>query len=449
MNAISKFDVIIVGAGAAGLWAAVTLREAGKSVLVVEAGDRIGGRLKAGLLDGVVFDLGGNWVGPGQDYSYKVAARYSMETYDTPNVGKDLIEVNGEVFAEEGNAEVYNAVVRSPYELIGQWVNKMRRTEFDNSPEFYVWDKATMETWLLENIDDTRAYAYLTAVIRGFFTKDPCQLSMLDFFGSFLEQSIDEELRTTDGALEHCFVDGFHKMTVHMAESLDKDTVILKAPVRSIFQDNTAVTVVSDKGTWQAQRIIITAPPPMAAQIDFTPPLPFKKSGQMDRMPMGSVIKCLLSYSSPFWRDQGYSGHCHTTSLMTNAFQDITPPNYDGGILVVFIGGDTSLSLSDTTVEQRRQQVTSDIASVFGPEALTPRDYIDNVWSVEPWIKGGYSCAVQPGSYSVFGDSLAEPFGRIHWAGTETADTNPGYVDGALRSAERAVGEVLAQLQDA
>jgi monoamine oxidase len=125
---------------------------------------------------------------------------------------------------------------------------------------------------------------------------------------------------------------------------------------------------------------------------------------------------------------------------------DVTPPGYDGGILAGFICGNNAQIWSDSTTGQRRQRVAEDNARMLGPEALEPLDYVENVWTTEPWILGGYSCMPLPGTYSIFGDSLADPCGRIHWAGTETADKNVGYVDGALRSGERAANEVVALL---
>ncbi len=446
MKSEPNIDVIVVGAGVAGLWAALTLRDAGKSVVILEANDRVGGRLKGGVLDGKSVDLGGQWVGKGQDHSYRVAERYGMDTYVTPTFGNNILELDGEIYTEENDPEVFERVVRSPYKVIEQWVEKIHRPGFWDSEDTLAWDRSTTESWLNQNIEDVQARAYLTTVIRGFFTKHPCQLSMLDFFSSFIEQTIDEELRINDGALQHCFKDGFFQLALHMAAELDQDELILQSPVRSVSQDSSSVTVVSDKITCKAQRVIITAPPPVATRIDFTPPLPFTKSGCMERMPMGSIIKCLIAYPTPFWRNQGYSGHGNLTSTITNAFQDITPPDYTGGILAGFIGGDTAMIWSDTTKQKRCDQVKADLASVFGRQAHTPQDYIENVWPLEPWIEGGYSCSSQPGSFSVFGDTLAHPCGRIHWAGTETAEINPGYVDGALRSSERAAKEVLACL---
>jgi monoamine oxidase len=234
-------------------------------------------------------------------------------------------------------------------------------------------------------------------------------------------------------------------MAAHMAAELG-ESVILEAPVRAIAQDAAAVQVISDKGAWQAQRVIVAAPPPMASRIDFTPALPFQKSGYMDRMPMGSVIKCLLAYPTPFWRDQGYTGYATLNSGLIGALVEVTPPDYAGGILAGFIGAGNAQLWSDKTAEQRRQRVVADIASLFGPQSREPRAYVDNVWTVEPWILGGYSCMPLPGTYAVFGDSLADPCGRIHWASTETAEINAGFVDGALRSAERAAAEVIAHL---
>lgn len=441
----TKFDVVVVGAGAAGLWAAVTMRDAGKSVVVLEANDRVGGRLKRGTLDNEVVDLGGQWAGPGQDFTYKVAKRYDMETYPTPTIGKKLLQLEGEIYTEDDDAGVTNSIVSSSHEIVGQWAEKMGDAAFWEGRRPLEWDRKTLEAWLIETVEDPRCRDYLTSITQALFAAHPCQISMLDFFGSFLEHPIEQEINATDGAMKDCFHGGFHQMTAHMAAELGQ-SVILETPVRAITYDSTSVTVVADKGVWHAQRVIVASPPPMASRIDFTPALPFQKSGYMDRMPMGSVIKCLLAYPTPFWRDQGYSAHAFIRSGVIDAIADATPPKYDGGFLVAFLGGHNAMAWSDATGAERRKRVVEVIAGLLGSKALEPLDYVENVWTLEPWVLGGYSCIPTPGTYSIFGDSLSDPCGRIHWASTETAARNVGFVDGALRSGERAANEVVALL---
>ena len=113
------------------------------------------------------------------------------------------------------------------------------------------------------------------------------------------------------------------------------------------------------------------------------------------------------------------------------------------GVLVGFIDADHAIAMSATDEATRRQQVISDLVHYFGPDAAHPIAYVEQDWTAEPWSRGCYVAHTAPGVITSFGDTLREPCGRIHWAGTETATRWCGYLDGALQSGIRAAQEVL------
>jgi monoamine oxidase len=161
---------------------------------------------------------------------------------------------------------------------------------------------------------------------------------------------------------------------------------------------------------------------------------------------MGSVIKVVIAYEKPFWRDQGLSGLVLSDKVEFGPWLDRVTPLTRGGALVGFFDGGPAQDWADRPVEERRAKVLSDIALYFGDDALTPTDYLEEVWTRTPLNRGGYVAVPGPGVLTAFGEALAEPVGRIHWAGTETSDIWVGYVDGAIRSGKRAAAEVLRML---
>jgi len=438
-------DVVVVGAGASGLLAARQLKDAGKSVVVLEANDRVGGKLKRGEIAGTVIDLGGAWVGAGQDRAMAEAARYGMKMYPTPSAGSNLIELGGKVYKEDllptNVAEGYFGAV----DIVDKWTERMKAPGFWESDEVAVWDSTTLATWLRQHIQHDTGRKVLTIACEVVMTVPPSQISMLTFFASLRPMGFMEVISTEGGAQQDLFVGGYHQITLHIAKELG-ERVVLASPVRAIEQHEAYVTVRSDKGDWTAKRVIVTVPASIAQRIEFSPPLPYRKSGLMQRMPMGSVIKCYAAYERPFWRERKLSGQGALSTGELEAFLDVTPPDCEYGILAAFFGGKHAQQWSDRTPEERQARMTQDITKLLGPEAATPIDYVENNWPRETWSPGGFSCIPTPGTYMSFGDSLGEPTGRIHWAGADTSPMFNGYVDGAFRSADRVSEEVLALL---
>jgi monoamine oxidase len=230
-----------------------------------------------------------------------------------------------------------------------------------------------------------------------------------------------------------------------MAEQLG-DVVVVNAPVRSIAQTTDGVTVTSDAGVWTAALAVVTAPPAMAGRISYTPPMPPRRDSFTQRMPMGSIIKVHIAYETPFWRAKGLSGSILSDRAAT-AWYDMSYPGVERGGMVGFFAGGNAQAWADRSRDERRARVVEDIARYLGPEARAPIDYVDEVWPANAWQRGAYLAAPGPGVLTHFGQALREPVGRIHWAGTETADVSIGYFEGAIQSGGRVADDCIKLLK--
>jgi monoamine oxidase len=115
-------------------------------------------------------------------------------------------------------------------------------------------------------------------------------------------------------------------------------------------------------------------------------------------------------------------------------------------VLLGFVVGEEARALGTLGPTERRRQVLAAFVRLFGPQAGRPRELIEHNWSEEPWTRGCYAGYMPPGVWSDFGSALRAPIGRLHWAGTETSEIFTGYMDGAVRSGERAAAEVAPGL---
>jgi monoamine oxidase len=160
---------------------------------------------------------------------------------------------------------------------------------------------------------------------------------------------------------------------------------------------------------------------------------------------MGSVIKCVIAYSRPFWREGGLSGEALSDAGPLRAVFDDSSHDGAHAALVGFIVGDEARTFHARSREERRVAVIEQLARLFGPDATTPVEYVDHDWIGETWSRGCYVGIMGQGTLTSYGSALRRPIDRVHFAGTETAEHWAGYFDGAIEAGERAAREVLAQ----
>jgi monoamine oxidase len=454
-------DVVVIGAGLAGLTAARRVAAQGRSVLVLEARDRVGGRvLKHDLRGGSYTELGGMFTGPTQDDIQALASELGVGLYPTYNTGSNVF-VGGDGRREEfpsdtplGTAPADPLVAPDIALTVAQLDDMATRVSVDapwSSDNAEEWDSQTLDTWLRGHTSGNPEFTAVTsAATEAIFGCEPRELSLLYtvFYiaASGNEQNqgtFERNFNTKGGAQEQRFAGGAQLVPERMAAQLGS-RVLLNAPVRRIEQSATGVTVRSDTLAVSARRAIVAIPPALAARIVYEPALPPLRDQLTQHMPQGSLMKFEAVYPRPFWRDRGLTGQVVSENGPVKVTFDTSPESGAPGVMMGFIGGHEARAWERRPGAERRDAVLQQFAHFFGDEALSPSEVVEFNWSAEVWNRGCPVAVLGPGTLIDFGEALRQPVERIHWAGTETSTYWNGYMDGAVRSGRRAASEVLA-----
>jgi monoamine oxidase len=445
-------DVLIVGAGLAGLVAARDLSAAGREVIVLEARDRVGGRtLNVEIGDGKVVEIGGQWVGPTQEKALALARELGVETFPTYASGDNLVELDGNVRRYRGAIPRINPAILADVGQAQLRLDRMaRRVPTDapwRAPRAEEWDGQTAWTWIRRNTVSRGARALFQLGIEAVWAVHPADVSLLHvLFYTHAAGNFDALIGTEGGAQQDRFVGGSQELALRLAAALG-ERIRLSAPVRRIEQNGDAVRALTDDARFAGRAVVVAIPPALCARISYDPPMPALRDQLTQRMAQGSVVKCMALYDEPFWRADGLSGEVTSVDGPVKVMFDNSPPDAAPGVLLGFLEGRQARELAQWSPEARRQAVVGCFARLFGQRAAKPERYLEQLWAAEEWTRGCYGCVMPPGGWVSFGPALRAPVGRIHWAGAETATTWNGYMDGAARSGEAAAEAVLAQLE--
>lgn len=446
---MSYADVVVVGAGLSGLSAARAIADAGRDVVVLEARDRVGGRLlNATLGDGVTVDLGGQWVGSDHARVQHLAGQLGIEIFPQHGAGRNLLDVAGKRRRYRGTIPRLGPrvlwdifVARRRIDRLAQAVGAERPWAAEQAVAL---DRESLAEWCERNVSTPIARELIGLAGRTVWGAWPGELSMLHvLFYVSAAGGFDRLIDTEGGAQQDRLDGGAQQLPLGLAAMLG-ERVRLGAPVRQIEQRDGAVRVEADGLEVEAERAVVALPPAIAAQIEFAPRLAERRRLLGERLRPGSLTKCMARYEEPFWRADGLSGEAVSDAGPVTLTFDSSPRDGSAGVLLGFVGGPEARQLASLEPTERCAAVLVCFGKLFGPRASQPLDYAEHSWAEEQWSGGGPTSNFGPGGWTECGPALREPAGNVHWAGTETATVWSGYMEGALQAGERVAAEVLS-----
>jgi monoamine oxidase len=418
-------DVLVLGAGMAGLSAARELTRRGHRIIVLEARDRIGGRTWTDDTLGLPLDLGASWIhgtrgNPLTKLADEVGAKRVRTDYD--NITRYASD--GRQLSAREDAEI-EEILETLAALIAEW-----QEEYEDDVSL----QAAIQTYLKAedlSADTLRKVWYaVDTAIEHEYAADVAELSLYWFDNA-------EEY----GGGDVIFPGGYGQLVSHLADGLD---IRLGHIVRSVEAGSSGVRIQTDQGQFEADKAVVALPLGVlkGQDISFNPPLPAEKRRAMARLGFGVLNKVYLQFEQVFWEaDAHLLGYVSERKGEWCEWLNLAPL-VDAPVLLGFNAGRFGLEIESWSDGQVVASALSVLRRIYGPGVPEPRGWLVTRWGRDPFARGAYS-SLMPGASPDDYDILAAPVGkRLFFAGEHTHREHPATVHGAYLSGLRTAEEV-------
>lgn len=441
-------DTVVVGAGVTGLMAAWRLTQAGQDVVVLEARDRVGGRLRTERHGDSEFEIGGQWISPDQAALSALVDELGLTTYARYREGESLyVNAAGDVRRFTGEvlpvSESTNAAIDALVDKLDALAAAMDPDRPWAHPDSAELDRVTFAQWLEQQTDDVEARDNVALYIGpAMLTKPAYSFSALQAVQMSASAGSFSNLVDADFILDRRVVGGLASVPRKLAELLG-DRVRLGADVERVDWSSAGAVVNVDGEAIEAGHVILALPPTHVSRIRLNPALPTDHRHARSHQSFGLVIKVQVEYPTPFWRDSGLSGTGFAPYEMVHEVYDNTWHEATTGTLVGFVSDINADTLGRLGDDERRARVLASIAAYFGPPALEPITYVESDWQHQELTGGAYATSSAMGFLTRYGAYLREPVGPLHFGSSDVAGLGFQHVDGAVRVGGELAAEVL------
>ena len=434
-------SVIVVGAGLAGLSAAVRLMKDGARVTVVEAQDRVGGRvltIRDVFANGQHAEAGGDFIDCGQEEIRQVADQYGLHVCTILRQGFSFVrdkhrgQIDGRPIK---GARAWKPIVDRAKPLIEAYRGAAPHWE---SAVVRSMAQRSVAQWL-DEVDADASLRAMVRGLRGFFLADPEDLSLLVLIEQLASDAPGAE---PEGRIEG----GNDRLPKAMAAELG-DALHLNTAARAVDDDRSSVRVTverigGDRTQMQANYVILAVPVTMLRTIEMTPALPREQAQVFERLKYGRVTKSLLQFDRRFWKRKGRSAAYGSDAPIGAIWDANEEQRGRAGVLTLMAGGQASEDTQKILAQEGVQGL------VRGLEWLKPKEakllhHYHVTWEHDSWAQGGYAY-FDPEFDPVCRPWLAQPHGRVLFAGEHTSIQWQGYMNGAVESGLRAAADVRA-----